>query len=180
MPVSSTQLREVMGDFATGVTIVTARDASGQPTGFAANSVTSVSLDPPLVLVCVGKQRYAHGVLAASDSFAINILAEGHEPVARRFASPVADRFAELKLVDGPRGTPLLAEALGGIECERTAIYDGGDHSIFLGHVHHTWRTAGNPLLFFRGAFLHLGEDRDQAAAAERLGAEWWLVTAPW
>lgn len=159
MSISGLQLREAMGEFATGVTIITTRAEEGDALfGFTANAVTSVSLDPPLVLVCVGKSRYAHQILSRNKYFGINILSHTQCDVARRFASPDVDRFADLDLVDGIHQVPLIAGASGSLVCERTEIYEGGDHSIFLGLVKSVDRHSDSPapLLFFRGGFCGL------------------------
>jgi len=151
------ELRDVMGDFATGVSIVTTRSGDGKPLGFTANAVTSVSLDPPLVLVCIGKERTVHDELIAADFFALNIMGHEQEPLAKRFASSaIEDRFDGISWLDGRFGSPVLAGALGGLECQVDQTFEGGDHSIVLGRVCATWRDAGAPLLFFRGAFRHL------------------------
>lgn len=155
MTVTGQQLREVMGEFATGVTVVTALDPQGNPFGFTANAVASVSLDPPLVLVCIGRERHAHQVISEASAFAVNILAENQEQIARRFASPVpmSERFAGVRVVPGRCGAPVIADAVGVLECERGDVYAGGDHSIFLGRVSAAARTPQPPLLYFRSRF---------------------------
>ena len=155
-PVSGRELRDVMGDFATGVTIVTARSADGELMGFTANAVTSVSLAPPLVLVCIGKDRQAHDQLLDAPFFALNILAHEQEWLAKRFASPIEDRFATIERRDGAFGPPRLEGSLAGVECQLVQVHDGGDHAIVVGRVCATWRSEGAPLLFLRGAFRHL------------------------
>ncbi|MGH2365239.1 MAG: flavin reductase family protein [Chloroflexota bacterium] len=157
--VSGRELRDVMSDFATGVTVVTSRTPAGKPFGFTANAVTSLSLDPPLVLVCVARDRYAHAVMAAAEAFVINVLSDRQEAVARRFARPGEDRFRDLIWSGGESGLPWLIDAIGVIECERQRVHDGGDHSIFIGLARSARRYSGRPLLFFHGEMFGLGAD---------------------
>ena len=157
--VSGRELRDVMSDFATGVTVVTTRTPDGEPYGFTANAVTSLSLDPPLVLVCVATDRRAHDVMQLAGSFAINILSDRQEQVARRFARTGEDRFRDLMWSGGESGLPWLIDALGVVECDRQQVHEGGDHAIFTGLVRSARRYYGRPLLFFRGEMFGLGRD---------------------
>ena len=148
--------REVLGHFATGVTIITAMDDEG-PAGVAANSFTSVSLDPPLVLFCVGRTSTTWPRIEAARRFAVNILGEHQEELSRLFAQKGADRFGQTDWHVGVGGSPVLHDVLAYVDCEFWAEYDGGDHIIVVGRVldlgvtHH----AG-PLLFFRGEYVRL------------------------
>jgi flavin reductase (DIM6/NTAB) family NADH-FMN oxidoreductase RutF len=154
---SSGELRSVLGRFATGVTVLTA--GRHEPRAMTANSFTSVSLAPPLVLVCVARSAAVHAAVLAEGSFAVSVLAAGQQHLARRFADPGRPRGPrEFDGVDTFRGphtdVPLLAGALAWIECALTAVHDGGDHSILLGSV--LGSAPGNPaepLLYFRGGF---------------------------
>ncbi len=150
-------LRDVMGWFATGITVITS--AGDTAHGMTANSFSSVSLDPPLVLVCLARTTSMHDIVVSNGGFAVNVLGAEQEEVARHFAS--RDRpagIAQFDAVDwvaGPRtGAPLLAGALAWLECSLGEIYDGGDHSIFLGRVVGLGRGHGREaLLFFGGAY---------------------------
>jgi flavin reductase (DIM6/NTAB) family NADH-FMN oxidoreductase RutF len=148
--------RTVLGHFATGVTIITAM-ADGEPAGVAANSFTSVSLDPPLVLFCVGRTSTTWPRIEAARKFAVNILGEHQEELSRLFATKGADRFGQADWHLGVGGSPVLHDVLAYLDCEFWAEYDGGDHIIVVGRVldlgvtHH----AG-PLLFFRGEYVRL------------------------
>jgi flavin reductase len=150
-------LRDVLGRFATGITVVTS--AGDTPHGMTANSFSSVSLDPPLVLVCVGREALMHDAILASEAFAVSMLGADQEGVARHFASrgrPAGlAQFAEVDWAPGPRsGAPLLAGALAWLECELSQVYEGGDHSIFLGRVLGLGRsTGGGALLYYGGAY---------------------------
>ncbi|MFE7035688.1 flavin reductase family protein [Streptomyces sp. NPDC057621] len=150
-------LRAVLGQFATGVTVVSAgRDL---PQGMTANSYTSVSLDPPLVLVCVARTAALHTTVLAERHFAISILRSGQDHVARYFADRHRPRgpgaFDTVDAFTGRvTGAPLLTGALAWLECSLAAVYDGGDHSILLGEVRDLARgTPGEPLTYFAGAF---------------------------
>lgn len=151
-------LRHVLGAFATGVTVVTAgRDL---PHGMTANSFTSVSLDPPLVLVCVGRDALMHHVLSQQTTFAVSILAADQTEVARYFADkrrPVGqDQFDAVSWSPGAHsGAPLIDGALAHLECELEHRHDAGDHTIYVGRLVSVWRRPGDDaLLFLNGRFL--------------------------
>lgn len=154
-PPTPRRLRDVMGRFPTGVTVVTCRDGD-EPHGMTASSVTSVSLDPPLVLVCVRRGTTTATRLAAAGRFALSILAGHQAPVARRFADPTrpagARQFASVPTTTGVTGAPLVAGALGWVEADVDALHDGGDHVIVVGRVVSTaGGTDAPPLVFHRG-----------------------------
>jgi flavin reductase (DIM6/NTAB) family NADH-FMN oxidoreductase RutF len=152
--------RQVMGNFATGVTIITAIDDEG-PAGVAANSFTSVSLDPPLVLFCVARTSTTWPRIEAARKFAVNILGEHQEELSRLFAQKGADRFGQAEWHVGVGGSPVLHDVLAYIDCEFWAEYDGGDHIIVVGRVLDLGVTHdAGPLVFFRGQYgrLHPGQ----------------------
>ena len=128
-------LRDALGCFATGVTVVTCFDADGSPVGLTANSFTSVSLDPPLLLVNVHKQAACAAALTSAEHFAVNVLQTGQQPASIRFSTRQEDRFGANDWSRGESGAPVLQESLGVFECERYAVYDGGDHHILVGRV---------------------------------------------
>lgn len=151
-------LRGALGRFATGVTIITCLDADGAPVGLTANSFASLSLDPPLVLWSL---RQASGSLAAfraARHFVINVLAETQVELSRRFASPVADKFAEGAWAPGLGGAPVLAGCSAVFECETEARHAMGDHLLFIGRVQRMADLAVAPLLFQGGHYRMLGE----------------------
>ena len=156
------EFRRVLGHFATGVTVVTAWDTEGRPTGLTASAVSSVSLDPALVLVCVDHKAQSYPALQAGGRFAINILASDQESVARRFASSSlsgAEKFEGVGYRQGPLGLPILKDALAELECVTVHAYPGGDHTIFVGRVEAAeWRgdTGREPLVYYRGQFSRL------------------------
>ena len=150
-------LREVMARFATGITVLTAAGEDGH--GMTANAFTSVSLDPPLALCCVAKTARLHDAIERGRHFAVSVLGAEQEHIARYFASkdrPAgAAQFDAVDWLAAPRtGAPLLSGALAWLECEITQIYNGGDHSIFLGEVVGSFRgDAGEALLFYGGEY---------------------------
>jgi 3-hydroxy-9,10-secoandrosta-1,3,5(10)-triene-9,17-dione monooxygenase reductase component len=145
--------RKVLGQFATGVTIVTTRDSQGRPAGLTANSFTSVSLDPPLVLVCVDYRISSYQAIKHSGSYAVHILTEQQTDLAWRFAAKEVDKFAGLNWQPGRLGDPILEGCIGLLECKVVDEFPGGDHAIFVGRVEHLelLAEAEPPLLFFRG-----------------------------
>lgn len=153
-------LRDALGCFATGVTIVTCIAPDGQPVGLTANSFTSVSLDPPLLLVCVHRMAASAAALTTADHFAVNVLQTGQQPASIRFAAKGEDRFGTTPWSEGRTGAPVLMDSLGVFECERHAIHDGGDHYILLGRVvRANFDAALDPLLYFRGRYRRLHFD---------------------
>ena len=153
-------LRDALGCFATGVTVVTCVDAQGQPFGLTANSFTSVSLDPPLLLVCIARQARCAPALIAAEHFAVNVLQTGQEPASIRFRPATEDRFGQPPWSTGETGAPLLMESLCVFECGRHAVHDGGDHDILIGEVvRASFDPSAGPLLFFRGRYRRLHFD---------------------
>ncbi len=153
-------LRDALGTFATGVTVVTATAADGSHVGLTANSFTSVSLDPPLLLVCPARNAGSTAVLEEASHFAVNVLHIGQQPVSNLFATKGEDRFAETDFELWDRGVPILGNALANFECRKYAEYDGGDHIILVGEVERVrYAPQRDPLLYFRGKYrrLHFG-----------------------
>ncbi|GAA2359903.1 oxidoreductase [Catellatospora methionotrophica] len=161
-------LRRAFGTFATGVTVVTVGGAT--PHGMTANSFTTVSLDPPLVLICVGREAVMHNLLGTTGTFAVSVLAAHQARLARYFADrgrPMGRRqFDDVDCVPGPRtGAPLLAEALAHFECEVRHAYDGGDHTIFLAEAVALRRGENDAaLLFLQGKFRQIEPDHEVKA----------------
>lgn len=147
--------RSVLSRFATGVVAITALDPdSGQPSGLAANSFTSVSLDPPLVAFCVAHTSTSWPRLRTARTLTVNVLAEHQQPVCAQLASKGGDKFAGLSWTRSPGGNPLLEGALAWMECSIEAEHPAGDHVIVVARVHQLDTHAdGGPLLFFRGGY---------------------------
>jgi flavin reductase (DIM6/NTAB) family NADH-FMN oxidoreductase RutF len=153
-------LRDALGSFATGVTVVTCVDAKGHPFGLTVNSFTSVSLEPPLLLVCIAKKARCAKALSQAPHFGVNVLQTGQQPASIRFSTTDEDRFGTTPWSLGETGAPLLMESLAVFECERHALYDGGDHYILLGRViRASFDPKMDPLLFFRGRYRRLHFD---------------------
>jgi flavin reductase (DIM6/NTAB) family NADH-FMN oxidoreductase RutF len=156
----SRTLRDALGCFATGVTVVTCFDADGSPMGITANSFTSVSLDPPLLLVCIHKHSACASALLASEHFAVNVLQTLQQPASIRFSTRQEDRFGANDWSRGEFGAPVLQESLSVFECERNAVHEGGDHHILIGRVvKASFNPELDPLLYFRGRYRRLHFD---------------------
>ena len=149
--------RQLLGRFATGVTVLTTREADGRAVGMTANSLASVSLRPPLLSVCIEHEATIHGALAAAPAFAVNILAATQEAISRRFAGLQAGRFDGIGYRLSERGLVLLDGAHAHIECERHAVVEAGDHTIIIGRVVGGATGDGRPLLYYRGGYSVLG-----------------------
>jgi flavin reductase (DIM6/NTAB) family NADH-FMN oxidoreductase RutF/DNA-binding GntR family transcriptional regulator len=187
--------RDVVGRFASGVTVVTTSHA-GVDFGMTASAMCSLSLEPPMVLVCVNRRVPTREAVSSSGVFAVNILDEDQAETATRFATPQEDKFAGVALTRGALDCPLLDGALAWLECRVVEEVAGGSHSVFFGEVQHAEGHDGKPLAYFRGRFgqLYAGRDDPVAAAlrehvlgdrgdggsldAERLAAELGVKTA--
>ena len=145
-----------MGNFATGITVVTTMDKSGKPYGLTVNSFTSVSLDPILVLVCLDNRLSGFQFFADSKHFGVSILSGSQEDISRMFAKKDSERPAGIYF-SGQLGVPLLKNSLAVMECQTVATHVAGDHTIFVGRVEHADVLEPNhPLLYFRGKYQHL------------------------
>ena len=147
-------LRDAFGSFLTGVTVVTAHNADGAPIGFTANSFTSVSLDPPLLLVCLAKSSRNHVVLTEAKGFGVNILAEDQKDVSNTFARPVEDRFAAVSWKKGPFGSPVFADVAAWFDCSMHELVDAGDHVILIGRVEGFENSGRTGLGYARGGYF--------------------------
>jgi flavin reductase (DIM6/NTAB) family NADH-FMN oxidoreductase RutF len=155
-PDDSRALRDALGAFATGVTIVTARAGDGSPVGFTANSFTSVSLEPPLLLVCLAHEAASYRVFRAAEGFAVNVLEAGQEETARRFARRGADKFAATPWEPGRTGAPLIEGSLARFDCAMHERFTAGDHDILMGRVVGFSRGEGGALVYQSGRFRAL------------------------
>jgi flavin reductase (DIM6/NTAB) family NADH-FMN oxidoreductase RutF len=152
------ELRRLMGHFATGVTIITTKGADGTPYGLTANAFTSLSLDPPLCLVCVDRKAESFAHFYDSKVFTVNILTAEQQDLSNRFAKSGGDKFTGIATVDGHHGAPLIQGALAHIECRITDTLEGGDHVIHVGRIEHMHMHGGDPLLFYQGRYRRLAE----------------------
>lgn len=155
--IDPSQFRQLLGRFATGVTILTVATPEGRPLGMTANSLASVSLHPPLVSVCVDREAEMHDAILSAPQFVVNVLASPQEALARRFSDQHEDRFDGIGYRLSPDGLILLDGALAHVECDRYAQYPGGDHTIVVGRVTGGTTGDGRPLLYYRGGYAALG-----------------------
>jgi len=162
MPISTIDpatFRSVLGRFPSGVTVVTARDDQHHDHGMTVSAFCSLSLEPPLVLICIEKSASLHNVLAAGNTasrFAVNILEAGQEEIARRFSEEYPDRFEGVGFTRGTTGAPIIEDCLAVVECELESRHPAGDHTIVIGAVIASATREGSPLLYYRGGYAAL------------------------
>lgn len=150
-------LRDALGCFATGVTVVTTRDDAGLPIGLTANSFTAVSLDPPLILFCLAKSSGNLERFRAAEHFAINVLHIGQQPTSGVFARSTEDRFQDVAWEAWDTGAPVLSGSLASFECATHEVVEAGDHLVFIGRVLRArFEPRRDPLLYFRGKYRRL------------------------
>jgi len=153
----SDTFRSVLGRFASGVTVVTVRDAHGSDCGMTVSAFCSASLVPPLVLVCIDHSASSHDALLQASHFAVNVLGSHQEPISRRFSSDdETTRFNGVGYTRGVTGNALLDDALAHIECRRVSEHRAGDHTIVVGEVESAAAHSGRPLLYYRGGYAQL------------------------
>jgi len=152
MPVDDAAFKEALSHFASGVTVVTT-EHDGKPYGMTVASFASLSLHPPLILVCIEKSVKTHDAIAAAGKFGVSILNKEQAGISNRFASKSDDKFSGVDLVTGEIGVPLVAGALTTLECNVAEQLPGGDHSIFVGEVVATSRGVGEPLVYYRSGY---------------------------
>ena len=154
------QLRDALGQFCTGITVITAT-TDGEPVGFACQSFSALSLEPPLVLFCPMKTSGSWKGIEKAGKFCVNILSEDQEEVSSVFGKRGDDKFAAIDWSTSPLGSPVIDGVMAWFDCDVHQVLDGGDHWIVLGKVHHLGPTdrSDRPLLFYRGAYLRLEED---------------------
>ena len=157
MSVSSDEFRAVLGRFPSGVTVVTTSGQDGSNQGMTVSAFCSVSLEPPLVLICIEKTASVHRALMASRGFIVNILSANQEQIARRFSIIDIDRFEGVGYSKSATGYAVLDDVLGVIECTTFARQEAGDHTIIVGNVDSASARSGSPLLYYRGGYAQLG-----------------------
>lgn len=148
--------RSVLGRFATGITIVTARDDGGVDHGMTVSAFCSLSLVPAMVLVCVDHTASMHDLLLAHPSFGVSILSSDQEEYSRRFSADDVSRFDGIAYTRGDSGVVLLDDALAHLECRVVKHVEGGDHTVFFADVMHAMPRDGRPLLYYRGGYAQL------------------------
>lgn len=155
-PADTFALRAAFSAFMTGVTIVTALDEDGAPRGFTANSFTSVSLTPPLILFCISKASLSLDLFLKTPAFAVNILSDRQRDLSARFAAPVENRFADVDWTAGPAGSPVLNGVSGWFDCELRNTVEAGDHHIVIGEVIGFDHNRKEALGYSRGDYFSL------------------------
>ena len=155
-------LRSAFGKFATGVTIVTTCQSDGAPRGITANSFTSVSLDPPILLICIAKSALSKSVFSECEHFGVNILRSTQLDISALFASKSAEKFDKADYEKSLQGTPVIKETLANFICRRQKSVDAGDHLVIFGEVIDFWSDDGSPLLYFNGNYCSVDQDRSE------------------
>ena len=165
-PFEARELRTAFGSFMTGVTIVTTAGIDGQPRGFTANSFTSVSIEPPLLLLCIGKSAASMEIFTRARGFAVNILSEYQKDTSVLFSSKRPDKFEVTKWHAGPFGNPLIDGSAAWFDCARYQVIEAGDHIILMGHIEAFSYSDTNPLGYARGGYITLGLEQAAVNAA--------------
>ena len=156
MPIDDNLFRSVLGRFASGITVITTHDENGHDHGMTASAFSSLSLDPPLVLVCIANDATMAPVLAQASTFAVNMLTDAQELLSQRFAGKVDDRFTGIGYTRGKLGDVLLDEVLAWMQCRVVARHPAGDHVILVGQVEFADVREARPLLYYRGGYAQL------------------------
>lgn len=155
-PIDEYHFRSVLSRFASGVTVVTAVDERGVDHGITVSAFCSLSLNPPLVLICIDHGTVMHRILETSAAFAVSVLSADQEDLARRFSDPDNDRFDGTSYTRGANGAAVLTGSAAHLECALTHRVEGGDHTIFVGSVEAAESSELHPLLYYRGGYARL------------------------
>lgn len=158
MAITHQEFRTALSRFASGVTIVTSLDAEDRFHGITVSAFSSVSLDPPRVLICVDRSTGSHFVLESSQAFVVNVLSSLQTELSERFAAHISNKFEGVSFETGIDGIPVLHNCLANLECRVVDIFDGGDHSIFVGEIERSTVADGDPLIYFRGDYRKIIE----------------------
>ncbi len=153
MAISNEEFRAALGRFASGITVVTTKDKNGRFFGITVSAFCSVSLDPPLILVCIDKNTGSHYALEETRSFVVNILREDQAHLSERFAELVPDKFDSVEFRVGVDGLPILEGVLANLDCRLVNSYDSGDHTIFVGEIQNATINDGKPLVHWLGNY---------------------------
>jgi 3-hydroxy-9,10-secoandrosta-1,3,5(10)-triene-9,17-dione monooxygenase reductase component len=161
------QFRQVLGQFATGVTVVTSRDAEGHPVGFACQAFAALSLDPPMVLFCPSKSSGSWAVMEVAGRFCVNVLGEGQRDVSQVFGTRGADKFGSVEWVESEQGLPVLSGVLSWIDCSIETVHTAGDHYVVIGRVLDLGTSGDDrPLLFYKGDYTAADAPKELLASA--------------
>jgi flavin reductase (DIM6/NTAB) family NADH-FMN oxidoreductase RutF len=153
MAINQDEFRAALGRFASGVTVVTTRDKTGRLHGITVSAFCSVSLEPPLILVCIDKNTGSHHALEETSAFVVNILRDDQQHISDRFASFLPDKFDAVKYRAGIDDLPVLEDVLANLECRLVYSHAGGDHTIYVGEIQRATLSDGKPLVYFHGDY---------------------------
>jgi flavin reductase (DIM6/NTAB) family NADH-FMN oxidoreductase RutF len=156
MSIDPAKFRSALGRFASGVTVVTTKDKEGHMHGITVSAFCSVSLEPPLVLVCIDRTAGSHHAFREKEFFVVNVLNEHQQHLSDQFASHLPDKFAGIEYFENAGGVPVLKDALVNLECRLVFTFDTGDHTIFVGEIQEAIIRDGNPLIYFHGNYRKL------------------------
>ncbi|CAN5588618.1 flavin reductase family protein [soil metagenome] len=156
MAITKEEFRAALGKFASGVTVVTTKDKTGKLFGITVSAFCSVSLEPPLILVCIEKDTGSHHAFKQSGAFVVNILSEDQQEISDHFASHLENKFTEIAYHPGIKDLPVLDNALANLECRLHNSYEGGDHTIFIGEIERATINKENPLVYWQGDYKNL------------------------
>lgn len=151
--INKDEFRHALGKFASGVTVITSKDASGNLHGITVSAFCSLSLEPPLILICIDKNTGSHFSLTETDAFVVNILREDQQYISDRFASYLPDKFEIVEYHNGIDDLPVLANVLANLECRKVNAHDNGDHTIFVGQIERATINDGEPLIYWHGNY---------------------------
>ena len=168
MKFDNLEYRKTLGKFVTGVTIITTCEKDGTPRGFTANSFTSVSLEPPLILICIGDFNEGLELFKNSEYFAVNILNEEQVDISNLFAQPVKNKFEEIKWSNSKFGVPIIKGALAWLECKNFDQIRSGDHLILIGNVKNFHNEGGYPLAYYNGNYISFNNETSLVNAMEK------------
>ena len=168
MKFDNLEYRKTLGKFVTGVTIITTCEKDGTPRGFTANSFTSVSLEPPLILICIGDFNEGLGLFKNSEYFAVNILKESQVDISNLFAQPLKNKFEEIKWSNSKFGVPIIKGALAWLECKNFDQKRSGDHLILIGNVKNFHNEGGYPLAYYNGNYISFNNETSLVNAMEK------------
>lgn len=156
MTISKDEFRHALGRFASGVTVITSKDQSGHLHGITVSAFASVSLEPPLVLICIDKTTGTHHALSETEAFVVNVLRDDQQYLSDRFASYLPHKFDEVEHTKGINDLPVISDALANLECRLVNRFDGGDHTVYIGQIERATVRDGEPLIYWHGNYRKL------------------------
>ena len=168
----SRNLRQALGSFPTGVTVVSCLDKDNNPLGFTANSFTSVSLDPQLISICIDKESFNIDTFSITEHFAVSILSESQQSISTTFATPNEERFKDIDWRSEDTGSPIISNAVAWFDCKTEQVVDAGDHLILIGKIISFDSSPKTPLMYLRGNYVNLGLEQKMLLAMENENTE--------